>query len=98
MKIRTTPYPKAHPVSFDGDIERHVKCLLEVERDWMIRAAVMASSKRNGEATTPGIMREPTRASFTDVPHILPHEKVFSIQIGSQLFRLSGASISSDGM
>lgn len=33
----------------------------------------------------------------TDIPHILPHEKVFPIQIGNQLFRLSGASISSDG-
>ena len=29
---------------------------------------------------------------------ILPHEKVFPIQIGSQLFRLSGASIASDGI
>jgi hypothetical protein len=27
----------------------------------------------------------------------LPSEKVFSIQIGSELFRLSGASIASDG-
>lgn len=34
----------------------------------------------------------------TDIPHILPHERVFPIQIGSELFRLSGASISSDGM
>ena len=33
----------------------------------------------------------------TSIPHILPHEKVFPIQIGSELFRLSGASISSDG-
>jgi hypothetical protein len=32
------------------------------------------------------------------IPNILPHEKVFPIQIGSELFRLSGASISSDGM
>lgn len=32
-----------------------------------------------------------------EIPHILPHEKVFPIQIGSELFRLSGASISSDG-
>jgi hypothetical protein len=31
-------------------------------------------------------------------PSILPPEKVFPIQIGSDLFRLSGASISSDGM
>jgi hypothetical protein len=28
----------------------------------------------------------------------LPPEKVFPIQIGSELFRLSGASISSDGL
>ena len=27
----------------------------------------------------------------------LPADKVFSIQIGSELFRLSGASIASDG-
>jgi hypothetical protein len=31
------------------------------------------------------------------IPHILPHERVFPIQIGSELFKLSGASISSDG-
>ncbi|KAI9657292.1 MAG: hypothetical protein M1829_006937 [Trizodia sp. TS-e1964] len=34
--------------------------------------------------------------SFPEIPNILPHEKVFPIQIGSELFRLSGASISSD--
>jgi hypothetical protein len=34
---------------------------------------------------------------FPEIPKILPHEKVFPIQIGSELFRLSGASISSDG-
>jgi hypothetical protein len=34
----------------------------------------------------------------TDIPRILPHEKVFPIQIGTELFRLSGASISSDGV
>jgi hypothetical protein len=31
------------------------------------------------------------------IPTILPHERVFPIQIGSELFKLSGASISSDG-
>ncbi|KAF8462895.1 hypothetical protein BDZ91DRAFT_732637 [Kalaharituber pfeilii] len=33
---------------------------------------------------------------FPDIPRILPHERVFPIQIGSELFRLSGASICSD--
>lgn len=31
------------------------------------------------------------------IPHILPHERVFPIQIGGELFKLSGASLSSDG-
>lgn len=39
-----------------------------------------------------------SRRMNTDIPLILPHERVFPIQIGNQLFRLSGASISSDGM
>ncbi|KUI60981.1 hypothetical protein VP1G_08173 [Cytospora mali] len=30
------------------------------------------------------------------IPRILPHERVFPIQIGTELFKLSGASISSD--
>lgn len=34
---------------------------------------------------------------ISKIPHILPHERVFPIQIGSELFKLSGASISSDG-
>ncbi len=58
--------------------------------------------------TPPGILRETSnplnglaavpRRYNTDIPHILPHERVFPIQIGSELFRLSGASLSSDGM
>jgi len=50
----------------------------------------------------PGILRNPhitaARKLNTEIPNILPHERVFPIQIGSELFRLSGASISSDGM
>ncbi|KIV81645.1 hypothetical protein PV11_03815 [Exophiala sideris] len=40
--------------------------------------------------------RTGTRTSTAHPPSILPPEKVFPIQIGSELFRLSGASISSD--
>lgn len=40
----------------------------------------------------------PPKKYNTNIPHILPHERVFPIQIGSELFRLSGASLSSDGM
>lgn len=39
-------------------------------------------------------MQEPQLVS--KIPRILPHERVFPIQIGSKLFKLSGASLSSD--
>jgi hypothetical protein len=48
---------------------------------------------------TPSSMGEPqnhTEATISKIPHILPHERVFPIQIGTELFKLSGASISSD--
>lgn len=35
---------------------------------------------------------------ITKIPLVLPHERVFPIQIGSELFKLSGASLSSDGV
>lgn len=35
---------------------------------------------------------------ISKIPYILPHERVFPIQIGSELYKLSGASLSSDGM
>ena len=44
-----------------------------------------------------GSLRSGTRVPSGHPPSILPPEKVFPIQIGSDLFRLSGASISSDG-
>lgn len=58
-------------------------------------------ARDDGASTSdpPGILRENgPRKWNTDIPNILPHERVFPIQIGSELFRLSGASISSDGM
>lgn len=32
-----------------------------------------------------------------NIPRILPHDKMYSIQIGTKLFKISGASLSSDG-
>ena len=49
-----------------------------------------ATAKETGKAPGGGSRKPP-------VASILPPEKVFPIQIGSDLFRLSGASISSDG-
>jgi len=39
----------------------------------------------------------PTIRPMAKIPHVLPHERVFPVQIGSELFKLSGASLSSDG-
>ena len=58
-------------------------------------------TQKNVDPNPPGILRDSialsARKMNTDIPEILPHERVFPIQIGSELFRLSGASISSDG-
>lgn len=57
-----------------------------------------ASSMSNGKAPirTPGVMRT-SDLLLRNGQSLLPHEKAFSIQIGSRLFKLSGASINSDG-
>jgi hypothetical protein len=58
----------------------------------------MAPSNMAGDkADTARRSADPAQKIQPEIPHILPHEKVFPIQIGSELFRLSGASISSDG-
>ncbi|KAF3766578.1 hypothetical protein M406DRAFT_89349 [Cryphonectria parasitica EP155] len=44
----------------------------------------------------PHLSAGPSIRPHTKIPEILPHERVFPIQIGSELFKLSGASISSD--
>ncbi|QLQ82394.1 hypothetical protein HG537_0H01560 [Torulaspora globosa] len=31
------------------------------------------------------------------IPHLLPHENMYKIQVGTKLFKISGASLSSDG-
>ena len=58
------------------------------------RTALQSAS---GSAQNTGRSNRGTRAPSGHPPSILPPEKVFPIQIGSELFRLSGASISSDG-
>ncbi|KAI9810107.1 MAG: hypothetical protein M1827_006718 [Pycnora praestabilis] len=50
-----------------------------------------------GAGRPPGIVRQEQRRTVPEKSPLLPPEKVFPIQIGSELFRLSGASLSSDG-
>jgi hypothetical protein len=66
-------------------------------------ASTLPPSQGDKQSTEPpGILRDVAnqraRKYNTDIPNILPHERVFPIQIGSELYRLSGASISSDGL
>jgi hypothetical protein len=59
--------------------------------------APLPHTSSNEPQTHRGSLRSGTRVPSGHPPSILPPEKVFPIQIGSDLFRLSGASISSDG-
>lgn len=57
-----------------------------------------APRKEDGqENIPPSILRNPQIDAYLDTSSKLPAEKGFPIQIGSELFRLSGASIRSDG-
>lgn len=50
-----------------------------------------------GPIKTPGVLRTGDAALMRNGQPTLPAEKAFAIQIGWKLFRLSGASIMSDG-
>ena len=60
----------------------------------MATPALTSVSSSDGHGRTVEPLSE---NNISKIPHILPHERVFPIQIGSELFKLSGASISSDG-
>ena len=57
----------------------------------------LAHALGNGPTKTPGVLRTGEAALMRNGQPVLPMEKAFSIQIGWRLFRLSGASIMSDG-
>jgi len=59
----------------------------------------MNNPSRNGTPNGAHRMSQPPPSGpklLGAIPHILPHERVFPIQIGCDLFKLSGASLSSD--
>lgn len=53
--------------------------------------------ENRGAGNTPGVLRTRPAGDLQNGQHKLPHAKAFSIQIGSEVFKLSGASIMSDG-
>ena len=54
-------------------------------------------SENQGAGRTPGVLRTRQGDDLYNGQNTLPHTKGFSIQIGSETFKLSGASIMSDG-
>lgn len=59
-----------------------------------------SNNQSKGISVSQGVLRHNTGEQDADTGShttTLPPEKVFSIQLGSELFRLSGASIASDG-
>ncbi|KAI9777222.1 MAG: hypothetical protein M1816_004821 [Peltula sp. TS41687] len=59
---------------------------------------VPAKGAGEDEANGPRKAVSAIRGMSHEIPRVLPHESVFPIQIGCELFRLSGASISSDAI
>lgn len=62
--------------------------------------ASASPSDAPGHGSTPHAAMRPPRPpdrTAAQIPEILPHGRVFPIQIGRELFKLSGASICSDG-
>ncbi|KAK3900545.1 hypothetical protein C8A05DRAFT_45627 [Staphylotrichum tortipilum] len=59
-------------------------------------AQTTGSNKGNGAAELFFDADAARKVAANHIPNILPHERVFPVQIGSELFKLSGASISSD--
>lgn len=58
------------------------------------------ASPQNGKhplTNVPGILQSKEALAYRNGDCALPHDRAFSVQIGWRLFRLSGASIMSDG-
>lgn len=57
----------------------------------------LSSSSSSSSSPPPGVIAQTTTYFDPNIPRILPHENMYKIQIGSKLFKISGASLSSDG-
>ena len=60
-------------------------------------ASTLSRIVKKGIVNTPGVLRARPGFELDDGQNSLPRTKGFSIQIGSEIFKLSGASIMSDG-
>jgi len=91
--IRIGAKRKSAPDVYEAAVKRPTLDMVEVDRtghrmDAQSGKTSPIADRRNLPASHP---------SASAAPMVLPARKVFPIQIGDKLFRLSGASISSDG-
>ncbi|KAH7224881.1 hypothetical protein BKA60DRAFT_593256 [Fusarium oxysporum] len=95
-----------HRVAGGGRPKRHCICELAVAfrreiavrlKDQQDRHTITATMTSIASSDAGNLTVEPlSERNVSRIPLILPHERVFPIQIGSELFKLSGASLSSD--
>jgi hypothetical protein len=91
--VRIGAKRKSAPDVYEAAAKRPTLDMVEVDRtghrmDAQSGKTSPIADRRNLPASHP---------SASAAPMVLPARKVFPIQIGDKLFRLSGASISSDG-
>ena len=93
----TTPSPDVEGVHALDNSE-HPKSR-ETECDRSQDSSASKQAKSPDISLTSNLKREPSKTAENHhgSTRTLPIEKVFPIQVGSEVFRLSGASISSDG-
>ncbi|KAH7156943.1 hypothetical protein EDB81DRAFT_645744 [Dactylonectria macrodidyma] len=91
---RRQPFPPSFPPAAD-------RTLLPPPRNQFVPSCPqemesVASSEAGAAPSVEPSVEPLSESTVARIPHILPHERVFPIQIGSELFKLSGASLSSD--
>lgn len=83
-------------VSSPSSQSRGAPEVLPARREDDLRVAESSLLENMGAGKAPGVLRTPNQAESVNQEFSLPLGKGFPIQIGSELFRLSGASIMSD--
>ena len=96
------PPDDAQAGSLVSSVSGHSRTELDTFTGEMVTGSepLRSASINNGSQApfkTPGILRTMDKSLARNGLPLLPPEKAFSIQIGWRLFRLSGASITSDG-
>ncbi|KHO01858.1 BTB/POZ domain-containing protein [Metarhizium album ARSEF 1941] len=92
--------PFAHLLIVSGPILPRCSPIFTAKQHHLCAMAAASPSESFTPSSVQGShvvpMMAPNEKNVSRIPPILPRERVFPIQIGSELFKLSGASLSSD--